>query len=90
MRATSKSSAYSTCQLAADYQELINKLDESMADYLGVLERAFSPDVEVAQAHQVTMSRIAKACDMDSASRNGGEGHDLELALILSTVAPRG
>ncbi|MGV8871257.1 MAG: hypothetical protein ACOH2Q_01930 [Rhodococcus sp. (in: high G+C Gram-positive bacteria)] len=35
-------------QLAAKYQELIEQLDAGMSDYLGVLERAFSPDVEVA------------------------------------------
>lgn len=35
-------------QLAAEYQELIEKLDASVSDYLGVLERAFSPDMEAA------------------------------------------
>ncbi|MDV6270946.1 PDDEXK nuclease domain-containing protein [Rhodococcus globerulus] len=35
-------------QLAAQYQELIENLDASMFDYLGVLERAFSPDIEIA------------------------------------------
>lgn len=32
-------------QLAADYQELIQKLDEGLSDYLRLLERAFSPDM---------------------------------------------
>lgn len=32
--------------LATEHQELIEKLDVSMSDYLAVLERAFSPDVE--------------------------------------------
>ena len=42
--------------LAADYQELINRLDASMADYLDVLERAFSPDVEVALLGSVELA----------------------------------
>ncbi|OYD67293.1 hypothetical protein [Rhodococcus sp. OK302] len=43
-------------QLAAEYRELIEKLDASMADYLGVLERAFSPDVEVALLGSVELA----------------------------------
>ncbi|CBH47717.1 hypothetical protein GS894_06885 [Rhodococcus hoagii] len=43
-------------QLAAEYQELIEKLDASMSDYLGVLERAFSPDVEVALLGSVELA----------------------------------
>lgn len=43
-------------QLAAEYQELIDKLDASMSDYLGVLERAFSPDVEVALLGSVELA----------------------------------
>lgn len=35
-------------QLASEYQDLIDKLDAGMSDYLSVLERAFSPDVEIA------------------------------------------
>lgn len=35
-------------QLSAEYQQLIQRLHESMSDYLEVLERAFSPDVQVA------------------------------------------
>ncbi|MBY6676542.1 hypothetical protein HQ314_06410 [Rhodococcus sp. BP-332] len=35
-------------QLAAEHLELIEELNASMSEYLGVLERAFSPDVEVA------------------------------------------
>lgn len=35
-------------QLAAQYQQLIEQLDASISDYLAVLERAFSPDLEVA------------------------------------------
>ena len=42
--------------LAADYQELINRLDASMADYFRVLERAFSPDVEVALLGSVELA----------------------------------
>ena len=43
--------------LAAEYQELFEKLDASMSDYLGVLERAFSPDVEVALLGSVELAR---------------------------------
>lgn len=43
-------------QLAAEYQDLIGKLDASMSDYLGVLERAFSPDVEIALAGSVQLA----------------------------------
>lgn len=43
-------------QLADDYQELIEKLDASMSDYLGLLERAFSPDVEVALLGSVELA----------------------------------
>lgn len=43
-------------QLAAEYQELIEKLEASMSDYLGVLERAFSPDVEVALLGSVELA----------------------------------
>ncbi|RZS57771.1 hypothetical protein EV141_1491 [Microcella putealis] len=42
--------------LAADYQELVNRLDASMADYLAVLERAFFPDVEVALLGSVDLA----------------------------------
>ncbi|MFI6869137.1 hypothetical protein [Nocardia sp. NPDC050406] len=35
-------------QLAAEYQAILDRLDRSMSDYLGLLERAFSPDVQVA------------------------------------------
>lgn len=43
-------------QLAAEHQELILKLNASMSDYLGVLERAFSPDVEVALLGSVELA----------------------------------
>lgn len=42
--------------LAAQYQDLVNQLDASMADYLTVLERAFSPDVEVALLGSVDLA----------------------------------
>lgn len=32
-------------QLAAEYQELMDRLDASLANYLDILDRAFSPDV---------------------------------------------
>ena len=43
-------------QLAAEYRELIETLDASMSDYLGVLERAFSPDLEVALLGSVELA----------------------------------
>lgn len=43
-------------QLAADYQDLIEKLEASMSDYLGLLERAFSPDLEVALLGSVELA----------------------------------
>ena len=44
-------------QLAAEYQELFETLNASMSDYLGVLERAFSPDAEVALLGSVELAR---------------------------------
>lgn len=35
-------------QLAAQYQSILEKLDRSMSDYLGLLEKAFAPDVQIA------------------------------------------
>jgi hypothetical protein len=43
-------------QLAADYQQLIKQLDASMSDYLGVLDRAFAPDMEVALIGSVELA----------------------------------
>jgi hypothetical protein len=43
-------------ELATEYQELIRKLDESLSDYLEVLERAFSPDVEFALIGSVELA----------------------------------
>ncbi|AMY26186.1 hypothetical protein A3Q41_04931 (plasmid) [Rhodococcoides fascians] len=43
-------------QLAAEYQQLIEQLDASMSDYLGVLDRAFSPDLEVALLGSVELA----------------------------------
>jgi len=34
--------------LTAEYQELLEKLDQGICDYLALLERAFSPDVQTA------------------------------------------
>lgn len=42
--------------LAADHQETVNRLDESMADYVAVLERAFSPDLEIALLGSVDLA----------------------------------
>ncbi|WP_232330629.1 hypothetical protein [Nocardia fusca] len=43
-------------QLAAEYQATLEKLDQSMSDYLGLLERAFSPDVQVALVGSVELA----------------------------------
>ncbi|MEV0111242.1 hypothetical protein AB0H42_33635 [Nocardia sp. NPDC050799] len=40
--------------LAAEYQAIM--LDQSMSDYLGLLERAFSPDVQVAFVGSVELT----------------------------------
>ncbi|WP_247048221.1 hypothetical protein [Arthrobacter rhizosphaerae] len=44
-------------QLAAEYQELIEKLDQGISGYLGLLERAFSPDVEIALFGSAELAR---------------------------------
>jgi hypothetical protein len=44
-------------ELAAEYNDLIEKLDESMSNYLTVLERAFSPDLQVALLGSVELAR---------------------------------
>ncbi|MEA9984897.1 MULTISPECIES: hypothetical protein [Subtercola] len=44
-------------QISAEYQELIEKLDAGMSDYLGVLERGFSPDVDDAFLGSVELAR---------------------------------
>ncbi|UVJ40559.1 hypothetical protein [Arthrobacter sp. CJ23] len=44
-------------ELAAKYNDLIEKLDESMSSYLTVLERAFSPDLQVALLGSVELAR---------------------------------
>lgn len=42
--------------LDAKYQDLINKLDESMFNYVGLIERAFSPDIELALIGSVELA----------------------------------
>jgi len=44
-------------QLAAEYEGLVEQLGASMTTYLEVLERAFSPDVEVALLGSVELAR---------------------------------
>ncbi|MGV0109958.1 hypothetical protein [Arthrobacter sp. CP30] len=44
-------------QLTAEHQELIHKLDEGMSDYLGLLERAFSPDMQIALLGSAELAR---------------------------------
>ncbi len=43
-------------QLAAEYAELISQLDASMTDYLEVLDRAFSPDIETALLGSINLA----------------------------------
>ncbi|WP_245665614.1 hypothetical protein [Nocardia sienata] len=43
-------------QLAAEYQATLEKVYQSMSDYLGLLERAFSPDVQVALVGSVELA----------------------------------
>lgn len=44
-------------QLAAEHQEIVEKLRASMSEYLGILERAFSPDPKVALLGSVDLAR---------------------------------
>lgn len=44
-------------ELATQYNELIVKLDESLALYLTVLERAFAPDLQIALLGSVELAR---------------------------------
>ena len=43
-------------RLAAEHQELVDRLDASLADYLAVIERAFSPDVQAALQGSVELA----------------------------------
>ncbi|WP_067706526.1 hypothetical protein [Nocardia yamanashiensis] len=43
-------------QLATEYQAILDKLDQSLSGYLELLERAFSPDVEVALVGSVQLA----------------------------------
>ena len=45
-------------RLEADYQNLIDQLTVSMAAYLGLLERAFSPDVEAALLGSIDLALL--------------------------------
>ncbi|MCP2046606.1 UNVERIFIED_ORG: hypothetical protein J3D58_000678 [Paenarthrobacter nicotinovorans] len=45
-------------QLAIEYQELIETLEQAMSGYLGLHERAFSPDVEIAFRGSVELARV--------------------------------
>ena len=44
-------------QLTAEQQEIIQKLDAGMSDYLALLERAFSPDMQIALLGSVELAR---------------------------------
>ncbi|MGM5068614.1 hypothetical protein EU244_027500 [Rhodococcus qingshengii] len=65
-------------QLAAEYRELIDKLDASMSDYLGLLERAFSPDLEVA-----LLGSLELALDLGVASEEVLDSEETVLAYFL-------
>ncbi|MEV0080531.1 hypothetical protein AB0H58_29330 [Nocardia neocaledoniensis] len=43
-------------QLTAEHEVLVEQLNQSMSDYLGLLERAFSPDVQVAFVGSVELA----------------------------------
>lgn len=43
-------------QLAAEHHELVKQLEESMSDYIELLEHAFSPDLETALAGSVDLA----------------------------------
>lgn len=45
-------------QLTSEYHGLIEKLEQGISDYLGLLERAFSPDLQVALDGSVELARI--------------------------------
>ena len=65
-------------QLAAEYGELIEKLDARMSDYLGLLERAFSPDLEVA-----LLGSVELALDLGVASEEVLDSDEKVLAYFL-------
>lgn len=65
-------------QLAAEYGELIDKLDARMSDYLGLLERAFSPDLEVA-----LLGSAELALDLGVASEEVLDSDEKVLAYFL-------
>ena len=70
-------------RLAAEYQELIETLDASMSEYLGVLERAFSPDVAVALLGSVELALGARR------GFGGGPGFRREGPRLLSRLEVR-
>ncbi|MVU76007.1 hypothetical protein GPX89_01965 [Nocardia sp. ET3-3] len=43
-------------QLAIEYTAILDKLDQSMSNYLGLLERAFSPDMQVALVGSIELA----------------------------------
>lgn len=66
-------------QLEAEYQELIEKLNANMSHYFGVLERAFSPDVEVA-----LLGSVELALELGVASEDVLDSKAKVLAYFLS------
>lgn len=65
-------------QLATEYQELIEKLDGSMSHCVGVLQRAFSPDVEVA-----FLGSVELALELGVASEEILDSQEKTLAYFL-------
>lgn len=65
-------------QLTAEYQKLIEKLEASTSRYLGVLERAFSPEVEVA-----LLGSIELALELGVASEDVLDSEEKVLAYFL-------
>ncbi|MBT2520149.1 hypothetical protein [Arthrobacter sp. ISL-28] len=56
-------------QLAVEYREIMEKLDQGLSDYFGLLERAFSLDVHVALFGSIVLARefgVAAAEILDS------------------------
>lgn len=65
-------------ELADEYQELIENLNASMSGYLDVLERAFSPDVEIA-----LLGSVELALELGVASDEVLDSKDKVLAYFL-------
>ena len=65
-------------QLTAEYEELIERLRVSLSGYLAVLERAFSPDLEVA-----LLGSVELALELGVASEDVLDSEEKILAYFL-------